>query len=130
MAAKITCLKDLEEVKRLAREDIVEFTVGEESVKYDVQCYYLSHFSNDYLKNDMIFKMLELDKYKFAEKAYGYDINRKGYWPNSKNYDFEALTKLVKELYKIIEDRWPSVPEGVFEPIENRWDILDIRKNG
>lgn len=53
-----------------------------------------------------IFKYLGLDAYRFCENCYGYkplnDPNDYD-WPNCKIGDFAALTRVVLELYDIVE---------------------------
>ena len=114
----ITNLKELEERKELQLDDIVIFTIKKEILKY----YVYSKFLNHDVHNNRIFDILELnknDKDKLAEKIYGYEINS-GDWPESKKNDFPALTRLVKELYLIIEKR-----EKVYTKF-TRFEIMEI----
>ncbi len=106
--AEITCLKKLEEKGVLQLDDIVEFTVNKEIiVKYKVCTFFL--MNNKFgPNNDEIFNILKIDKNKMAKKIYGHNRNIEqpiGLWPNSNHNDFLALTRLVKELYKIIEEK-------------------------
>ena len=96
----ITCLKELEKRGTLQLEDIVEFTIKKEILKHDVRPWFLNLKD---ITNNEIFKVLNIDKYKLAKKAYGYRACGDGAWPESKTDDFPALTRLVKELYLIIE---------------------------
>ncbi len=118
----ITCLKELEERGELKTRDIVEFIVEKQVIKYFV-C--LSCLSNrDNLSYSYIFDILKIDKNKLARKAYRYN-NYIGHslknscWPVSKMDDYPALTRLVKELYLIIER------EPVYTKF-TRFEIMDI----
>ncbi len=48
--------------------------------------------------NNSIFKKLSIDKDSFAEQCYGY-TPRWGGWPQAKDGDYKALTRLVAGLY-------------------------------
>ena len=106
----ITNLKELEEKGELELKDNVIFIIKEKKIGYSVEGNYL-YYMNGGSKNDKIFRILKIDKLKIAEKTYGYkplnidkpfcDRN----WPEIKLDDFPALTRLVKELYLIIEER-------------------------
>lgn len=89
------CLADLQG-KTLIRGDIVVFF---ENLRYSVKSSFLSNIRGH---NDEIFEKLKLNPIKIAEKEYGYTPND-GTWPECKMNDYEALTRLVIELYKIIE---------------------------
>ncbi len=114
--ATITCLKELEEKGILQKLDIVEFTVNKEIIEYTV-CH--SFLSTNKVLNSTIFKILGLNPYKIAEKRYKYKITQ-GCWPNSNFGDFPALTRLVKELYKIIEGK-----EMIYTKF-TRFEIMEI----
>lgn len=121
----INNLKELEERKTLEMNDTVYFTVGEETIEYVVRGVYLLNSSSDNF-NNRIFEILERDKEKIAEKAYGYPPtnlsgNTSNLWPQTKDDDYSALTRLVKELYKIIEEK-----KEVYIPILTRWELLDL----
>ena len=102
-------LKELEEKGELELKDNVIFIIKEKKIKYSVENNYLYNYGGAY--NDKVFRVLKIDKLKIAEKTYGYkplnidkpfcDRN----WPEIKLDDFPALTRLVKELYLIIEER-------------------------
>ncbi len=111
----ITCLKELNK-KVLDFEDIVIFTVNEQVISYKVRT---NHLQNNYYFNSEIFTILDINSYELATKAYGY-TSRGGGWPSSKEHDFLALTRLVKELYKIIEERELKYTKY------NRFEIMDI----
>ncbi len=114
----ITCLKELEERKCLENRDIIIFIVNEQKLRYGVKRYYLENIT-DLKGNESIFRILEIDKYKIAE-VYGYKTNIVGDWPESEVDDFPALTRLVKELYIIIEEK-----DKVYTKY-NRFEIMDI----
>ena len=118
---KITNLKELNKRKVLKSNDVVEFHLKDYMFKYRLgnNCLYIKSYSNDY-----IFEKLGLDKRKLAEECYGYKPLRDGAWPIAIHSDYTALTRLVKKLYEIIEEKYPV---EVFEKIESRFDILDIR---
>ncbi len=117
----ITCLKELEEKGKLEHSDIVEFTVKEQIKKYIVKHNFLQDKS--FCDNAKIFKILEINKSEIVEKAYGYKENNDlgpGQWPYSENDDFPALTRLVAELYLIIEEREPVCTKFT------RFEIMEI----
>ncbi len=124
--SNITNLKELKEHKELKLYDKVIFTINEEKIEYEVKGTYLKDLSsNNYLSNnDKIFRILKLNKNKLAEKAY--KVKRTGnpendnYWPETKGEDYPALTKLVRELYTIIEEKEPKYTKY------NRFEIMDI----
>jgi len=121
----ITCLKELNERKCLEHKDVVIFNVKEQRIKYKVNGFFLNNLNSQKFYNDEIFTVLKVNKGELSEKAYEYDElikfkDEEGYWPESKDYDFPALTRLVKELYKIIEDRKPKYTKY------NRFEIMDI----
>lgn len=95
--ATYKCLADLEG-KVLKYDD----TVILKGIHYSVQQSYLRE---QYLKNDKIFNVLSiLDRHQFTTYAYGYNSIRGG-WPECRTHDYEALTRCVIELYKIIEEK-------------------------
>ncbi len=115
--ATITCLRELEEKEILQRSDIVKFTIKEKPIlKYCVW----PKFLNTTTKNDIIFEFLKIDKLTTAEKAYGYKPIRNSQWPESENNDFPALTRLVKKIYEIIEEK-----EIIFTKF-TRFEIMEI----
>ncbi len=115
----ITCLKELEERGILEYDDIVEFTVNnKEILKYEVKDNYLHNKKKTY-DNDRIFEILNIHKNKIAEKEYKYKP-LDGAWPISKDNDFLALTRLVKELYLIIEKQKPVYTKFT------RFEIMEI----
>ena len=124
----INNLKELNKRKVLEYEDIVIFNVLGEEIKYEIRPDFSSLIQkNDHISNDYIFKKLKLEKMKLATECYGYKPVRGEEPTNFPEYetdDYKALTRLIKRLYEIIEERFP---EPIIEPITNRFEILDIR---
>ncbi len=121
----ITCLKELEEKGVLESEDIVIFTINKEIIKYNVRNLYLQNFkSTSTCYNDEIFRILEIDKYEIIKKTYKDNIIRKRYtstyWPETKNINHPALTRLVAEIYRIIKERNPVYTKFT------RFEIMEI----
>jgi hypothetical protein len=99
--ATYKCLADLQG-KTLKLDDVVYL----KGIRYTVNSKFLNEDSS---YNDKIFNVLSISsKEGFASSAYGYKCNG-GAWPECKPHDYEALTRCVIELYKIIE---PSVITG------------------
>ncbi len=129
MSITITNLKELEKRGELENNDVVIFTVKKETIKYKVVFNYLHNLKSPTTGkyNNEIFKILELDKVKIAQKAYG-DIPvdpisiPEPYWPSIKEENYPALTKLVKKLYLIIEEQYPAKVYTKF----TRFEIMDI----
>jgi len=65
-------------------------------------------------KNDIIFTLLKLDKKEIADSCYGYK-NHGGIWPQYRERDYEAATKLVLFLLQECERKglgsWKKVME-------------------
>ena len=123
----ITCLKELEERKKLELGDIIEFTIEKQIIKYEVKCTYLQNIKSettDY--NDEVFRILEINnKREMAKKAYNdknfhVNIIYDSHWPETKIDNFPALTRLVKELYLIIREREPIFTKFT------RFEIMEI----
>lgn len=122
---KINNLKELEGRGELKEGDQVYFTVGEKIIVYHVNRWFLRNTDQSDRNNSAVFDLLKLDdnaKYKLASKAYGCKVTD-GYWPINYANGYPALTRLVKELYKIIEEKYPK---EVYTPITSRFDILDL----
>lgn len=99
--AEYKCLADLQG-KTLKYDDIVYL----KDLQYIVKSRFLQE---EHLDNYKIFDVLSiLSKEGFTSNAYGYACNG-GAWPECKLHDYEALTRCVIELYKIIEGKTSSV---------------------
>lgn len=84
----------------LKQDDTVELM----GIEYKVASCHLSNKSPSYW-NDHIFTELGIkDIPAFCSNHYGYTTT-KGAWPEFKSYDFSAATRLVKALFKMIEDK-------------------------
>ena len=121
----ITCLRELEERGELEELDIVEFIVKEEVIKYIVCFNHLwDKKHRESFTNNKIFKILEIDKKEITEKTYGYEPikhnNNDRYFPEYRDNDFSAITRLVAELYKIIEKK-----EIIYTKF-TRFEIMEI----
>ncbi len=110
--AEITCLKELEERGILQEKDIVEFIIKEQVIRYKVQNTHLHNLKSEITGyNDEIFNILKINKWEIAEKTYKYEpINKKTHvapnqWPEVKWKNHPLFTRLVAELYRIIEKR-------------------------
>lgn len=74
--------------------------VGKGSYEYTVMTDFMN-YSDD--TNAMIFMELGMsadEKILFCDKAYGYEADRSGQWPEFKEKDYEALTRLVTMLHQ------------------------------
>jgi len=117
-------LKELNKLgKNLKYNDHIYFEIYNKIIKYKVIYHPLVNLNGF---NDEIFNVLEIrNKSKFAKKSYGYNSkNSKIYyhqWPKSKASDYPALTRLVKELYKLLENK-----KAEYKPIYSRFEILDL----
>jgi len=127
MREEITCLKELTKRKCLEYGDIIKFIINEEIIEYRVRSNWLGkvRYKKD-KHNDEIFRILDIDKFKMAEKEYGYkspninSLNADINWPETVREDYPALTRLVRELCIIIEERKPKYTKY------NRFEIMDI----
>jgi hypothetical protein len=81
---------------RLTNGDEIIFSIGDKRIKYLVKTNHLNIISGG--DNDYIFSLLQLKKYEVAGKCYGYHTSE-GYWPTSKDEDYEGLTRLVLFLF-------------------------------
>lgn len=100
--ATYKCLADLQG-ETLCLNDIVIFG----NIEYKVLKKFLIECDNS--DNDRIFRILSIpSKENFAQKAYGYEPSV-GAWPECKPCDYAALTRLVIELYKVIEEKTSSI---------------------
>lgn len=97
----ITNINDLQKYT-LSLGDTVIFNINNRKLQYEVCS---DHLTGKLIINDRIFSELGIipfEKYEFASKIYGYQTSA-GSWPSCREDDFEALTKLVKFLYTLIE---------------------------
>ena len=83
-------------MEQLKEGQEIIFTIKDKNYIYIVYSQYLCIKNSDY--NYQIFKDLKLDKFKFCSDYYGYEPGR-GDWPESKNGDYIALTKVVEALF-------------------------------
>lgn len=82
------------------RQEII-FTIKDKNYIYTVYPEHLCIKNSEY--NDQIFKDLKLDKYKFFSNCYGYEPGI-GSWPESKNRDYSALTRVVEALFPYCDE--------------------------
>ena len=82
-------------MEQLKNRQIIIFTIKDKNYKYEVHKSFLKEEDSH---NDQIFIDLKIDQVKFAYSAYGYHPGN-GYWPESNNEDFAALTRIVKALF-------------------------------
>lgn len=96
----ITKLAQLND-KTIEHGDTIVFTYNDEEYKYTVFNTYLTNNLGD---NGAIFKALGIaDKYKFVSEILGYTADS-GDWPTAKDGDYEGLTAVVRELFKLCGD--------------------------
>lgn len=88
-------------MKQLNSGDKIIFTIKDRNYIYTVYSQHLDIKGSDY--NDQIFKDLKLDKFKFCYDYYGYEPG-KGDWPESKNRDYIALTRVVEALFPYCDE--------------------------
>lgn len=99
--ATYKCLSDLQG-KTLKLNDVVYL----KGIRHIVDSRFLKE---EHLDNDKIFDVLSISsKEEFVTNAYGYECYG-GAWPECNRNDYEALTRLVIELYKIIEEKTSSI---------------------
>lgn len=87
-------------MKELQQGDRIVFKVEDKEYEYTVSDSFLNYPRGD---NDAIFTALGLDrtdKIDLASDQYGYNADN-GDWPEYKNTDFAAATRLVKALYDL-----------------------------
>lgn len=88
-------------MEQLNSGDKIIFTIKDRNYIYTVYSQYLNNKGSYY--NDQIFKDLKLDKFKFCYDYYGYEPG-KGDWPESKNRDYTALTRVVEALFPYCDE--------------------------
>jgi hypothetical protein len=88
-----------ETMEILKLNDKVSFKIGDDIVNYFVRDNYLEASLHN--NNRKIFSMLNIkNPEEFCSRHYGYK-ERGGYWPSSKDNDFEALTNVVSALKEL-----------------------------
>lgn len=85
--------------KTLKEGDNIQFRIGQKTLDYEVKSNHLNHPNGP---NDEIFTLLGLDKKEFAKKHYGYAANY-GNFPECKDEDYKALTRITLALFKEAE---------------------------
>ena len=116
-------LKEFNSLKRdLEFKDIIYFHIKERILEYRMSGDHLVECSHG--NNELIFEIMKKKKYNFASKCYGYKTNS-GRWPSSEENDYAALTRLVKKLYELIEEKKPK-PINMFNKVVNRFELMDL----
>lgn len=123
-------LKELKEAKLLIKGDMVVFCFKKENgtkveMAHKVSQGYSGCFldNTDCGNNAKLFIELDINKIEFCEKSYGYVTEREGQWPYAKEHDYKAITRVVRDLYMLIE----GVSEKVEEIEEvDRFSLMDL----
>lgn len=120
-------LKELKEAEFLIKGDMVVFCFKKENgtkveMAHKVSQGYSGCFLDniDYGDNAKLFRVLDINEIGFCEKSYGYSPERQGQWPYAKEHDYKAITRVVKDLYILIE----GVPEKIEEV--DRFSLMDL----
>jgi len=87
--------------------DSIEFRIGDKVIRYNAQDRYLSHVGGC---NDKIFKELNVDKYDFCERAYGYEPNE-GMFPECPKNSITSLIAVTFALFQACESYCKPVKE-------------------
>lgn len=122
-------LKELEAVSVLRDRDDITFKVNcVQGGSIDLQYYVVDTDQSAFLAlkggdsdNDIIFRKLDLDKRDFCARAYGYTSTIGERWPSAKHNDLEALTRVVRALYKVLENK-----ESEDEEETDRFYLIDF----
>ena len=85
----------------LAFDDVVVFSYKGKDYSHIVKSFYLEKKGNS---NDILFIVTNINKVTFAEEFYGYPLEGDGKWPQYKNKDYAAATRLVKGLFEKIDE--------------------------
>ena len=88
-------------MEQLNSGDKIIFTIKDKNYFYTVYSQHLCIKGPGC--NDQIFKDLKLDKFKLCSDCYDYEPG-KGDWPESKNGDYIALTKVVEALFPYCDE--------------------------
>lgn len=127
---KVQNLKELEEVELLLKRDIVVFCFKLENGGKGEMTHRVGQSSSgcfldniDSGNNAKLFTELDIDKIEFCTKSYGYPPEADGQWPYAKEHDYKAITRVVRDLYMLIE----GVQEEVKEIEEvDRFSLMDL----
>lgn len=94
--------------------------LGDKVILLDIEHSVQKKFLNiEYKSNYEVFKRLGIKDYRsFCSQHYGYDAER-GDWPECQENDYEALTRVVMALFKIIEGKEIKEKENLFEAKES-----------
>lgn len=90
----------------LEKNDRVIFYYKGITVEYVVQDSFL--VLDNFGHNEKIFELLRINPINFTREHYGYEP-RIGNWPSCKPEDYNALTRVVKALFKEIEKQETKV---------------------
>ena len=102
--AKIT-IENYRTINPSIGDDVIFALKGKE-IRYQVTS---SHLTCCGLSNDVIFDMLEIhDKRSYCEVAYEYPPIGDGIFPQCKNNDFDALKRIIRALFRKIEEESPE----------------------
>ncbi len=103
----------------LKQGDVVVFVHSNVTFRYEVNTRHLNLLNvvggQD---NSIIFEKLKIEKIKYAEQQYGYNLpNKTGHWPECQQHDFVALTQLVIALFETIKtnETGPVAPQKAFK---------------
>lgn len=118
--ATYTSFNELKD-KQLELGDEVQFTIKGEKLFYIVNNSFLA--ASVYTSNAIIFERLNIsDKNKYASLIYGYfvvDGTGESSWPEFRENDYKAATKLVCNLFKkckeVVVDKTTSIEEELYE---------------
>ncbi len=129
--AVIHNLKELNELGRdLDYHDYIHFITPYKEYRYSIHKDYLKILDLEY-SYAIIFKYIGLnniEKYNLAEKCYGYKTPERCQhpenWPHYKKNDYQALERLIREIYKRLGDS--SIKINNEEFITSRFEILDL----
>ena len=83
-------------MEQLKKGQEIIFTIKDKNYIYIVYPEHLCIKGPEF--NDLIFKDLKLNQFKFCSDCYGYKSDIGG-WPESKYKDYSALTKVVEALF-------------------------------
>lgn len=122
-------LQDLDHRKTLALNDVVVFEIIPEIFSYKVEDGFCSRLflsvQNNCGRHDAIFKFLGIDIRAFCAGHYGYPLREytiPDIWPGARPGDYEALTRVVRALYKEINIRYGKFRNGDF----NKFSFMDF----